>query len=161
MQLRVYVIGRDVPPAEALSDPEIIVTASEFNGAGGWAVWGGGDACVVNNSMFVVKSYTYADMFSINSQEFGHCLGLGHIQIGGSDQLAYEDPVVGHDVMTGLYNHQIGSRGTHLHCLSNINMGGLEAAFAPLSSEGSRPKFPISASAKTYKIVFCPRTKRS
>lgn len=160
MKVRTYVLGVDNVPPEAFQEPEIVITTAEFNGAGGWAVWGSSPPCVISNSMFVVQSFTYKDMFNVNAQEYGHCLGLAHIQVDGTDQGAYEHPLVGHDTMTGLYAHQIGSKDVHFHCISNLNMSGLEAVFAPFAPRSVKPRFPSAVSDRGYRKVYCPRPSK-
>ncbi len=85
--------------------------------------------CIVNNSKMYIKSFTYADMFNVNGQEFGHCLGLDHV--------VDEEPSL--DVMNGLYPHYLGSSGNPLHCTSNLDVAGLEKVFFGGGDTASMP----------------------
>lgn len=77
----VYVAGRDLIPTAALSNPEIVITTDETKGPIlGVAV--STRPCIVDNSKFWTGSFTYADMYNVNSQEYGHCLGLEHVGLG-------------------------------------------------------------------------------
>ena len=161
LRFNVYVLGRDDVPPEAIEEPEVVITTSEYNGVAGVAVWSSESTCLVNNSMFAVASFNYEDMFNVNAQEFGHCLGLGHIQVLGEDANAYDDPYVGHDVMNGLYADEIGAPRTHLHCLSNLNLGGIERIFGVAAPTGYRARYPVAAGPQTYDPdVYCPGRKR-
>lgn len=128
--------GGPTPPLAAILDPEIIV-ASDQNKAVilGVAVTLG-PACIVDNSKFFVTSFTYADMYNINGQEYGHCLGLDHTS--GPD----------HDVMDGEYDDDPGAAGTHLHCVSNLNVAGLERVFGFASGTAS-------VSSGSYARIAC------
>jgi hypothetical protein len=75
--------------------------------------------CIVNNSKMFVSSFTYADMYNTNGQEFGHCLGLDHV-VDDQPQL---------DVMNGHYPHNIGAKDTPLHPMSNLDVKALEYVF--------------------------------
>jgi hypothetical protein len=125
LEIRAYVVGRDEIPLEALLSPEIVIKTTETMGLyGGLAVsiiWGYERACVVENSMWLVLSFSDEDMYNITGQEFGHCLGLGHVT----------NNFPPHDVMAGLYADRIGQKDTHLHCVSNLNIAGLEARWGP------------------------------
>lgn len=120
LTVNVYVVGRDAVPAAALLDPEIVVLADEHKGfiLGMAALTPFVQACVVDNSKFFLFSFTYADMYNVNGQEYGHCLGLAHVA----------EPT--HDVMHGTYRHFPGEAGTPLHCMSNLNVKGLEVVFS-------------------------------
>ncbi|HVL32425.1 MAG TPA: hypothetical protein VM600_02470 [Actinomycetota bacterium] len=120
----VYVLGRDPIPLAVQHTPEIVIVSDENKGPIlGFAL--NTRPCVVNNSKFFITSMTYEDMFNINSQEYGHCLGLNHVP-GHVD--GPEGDV--HDPMNGAYPHNPGSAGTDLHCVSNVNVLGLEEVFA-------------------------------
>ena len=161
LRLNVYVIGRDDIPPEAMEEPEVVITATEFNGVAGVAVSGPQPPCLINNSSFSPASFNYADMYNINAQEFGHCLGIGHVQMFGEDANAYLDPYVGHDVMNGGYADDIGGPGTHLHCLSNLNLGAMERVFGAAAPTGYAYLYPVAAGPKTYDPdVYCPSRKR-
>ncbi|HEX2294872.1 MAG TPA: hypothetical protein VHN37_06140 [Actinomycetota bacterium] len=128
-QVDVYVAGRDDVPPEVLTNPDILVVTDESEGGAlGTAVRL--DPCIVRMSKLEIMSFSYADMYNVTAQEFGHCLGLRHVgSQGGVDPLSdLKHPE--HDVMNGFYTHFVGDPGTHLHCISNLDVLGLEAAFA-------------------------------
>jgi hypothetical protein len=136
----VYVLGRDETPDQ--SEPDILVFTDETKGPVlGFAMYG--NPCLVNNSQMFTRSFTYADMYNVMGQEYGHCLGLGHVgsQGGIEPTSAQKHPV--HDVMNGFYADSIGSNETHLHCVSNLDVKGLDYVFvkAMTGSDGSRPVF--------------------
>ena len=143
----VYVVGRDTIPTSALTDPEIVITTDEGKGTIlGVAV--STNPCLVDNSKFFVTSFTYADMFNINGQEYGHCLGLDHAT--GSPN----DATIEHDVMNGLYADNPGTAGTHKHCPSNLNVLGLERSFA--AAFGQSPSGGTATMASTsYAKIAC------
>ena len=127
-QPHVYVLGRDVPPAEALSSPDIVITTNDET------VLGLGYAfrpypCFVNNSE-AEGIASYADIFNINGQEYGHCLGVNHVgSQGGVDPTSpLQHPE--HDIMNGFYTHDVGDETTHLHCISNLDVLALNYVFA-------------------------------
>lgn len=155
----VYVLGRDVPPQTAAEDPEIVIVFDESKTLIlGLAAWLEEGVCLVDNSMTFTQSFTYSDMYNVNAQEFGHCLALGHVLFPESGFPT--DPVVGHDVMNGLYADGVGGAETHLHCVSNINMGGLEMVFAPtLAPHVTRLKNPTSVAAAGYRTIRCPQDR--
>jgi hypothetical protein len=128
-QTDVYVLGRDDVPQGVLTNPDILVLTDESHGT----VLGTAyrlDPCVVRTSKVELLSFTYADMYNVTAQEFGHCLGLSHVgSQAGVDPLS-DQKHPEHDVMNGFYTHFVGDAGTHLHCVSNLDVIGLEAAFA-------------------------------
>ena len=137
----VYVLGRDTDiPQEALTDPDILVVTDESEGLSlGTAVRV--IPCVVRMSKIEIYSFTYADMYNVTAQEFGHCLGLSHVGSQGGVDPTSEQKHPEHDVMNGFYTHFVGSAGTHLHCISNLDILGLEFVFShrnpsPLPSGG-------------------------
>lgn len=138
----VYVAGRDLIPPAALTNPEVVIVSDETKGnILGLAF--NTRPCLVDNSKFFVQSFTYEDMFNINSQEYGHCLGLEHVVDNHPE----------HDAMAGLYVHQPGVRGTHLHCASNLDVLGLEAVFGRLFGRPSPNSVSIPVDA--YSTTAC------
>jgi hypothetical protein len=137
-----YVLGRDQVPQSALEQPEIVVYTDATKGPIlGFAL--SSDPCIVNNSKFFVTSMTYADMYNINGQEFGHCLGLLHTSDGRPD----------HDVMDGTYDDTPGAAGTHLHCVSNLDVLGLEQVFGGLF--GVETQEVVSVRPREYETIAC------
>lgn len=122
----VYVIGRDPLPDQSM--PDILVVTDENKGPVlGFAM--GGEPCIVNNSQMFVYSFNYADMYNVMGQEYGHCLGLGHVGSQGGVEPTSAQKHPEHDVMNGFYADSIGADNTHLHCVSNLDVKGLEFTF--------------------------------
>lgn len=144
----VYVLGRDDIPSQA--SPDIIVTTDENKGPVlGFAL--ATEPCIVNNSMMLTMSFTYADMFNVNAQEYGHCLGLGHVGRQGAVDPASDRKHPEHDVMNGFYAHDVGGRGNHLHCVSNLDVEGLEYVFGSLT--GSRRDVVVRMHVNRYRTT--------
>jgi hypothetical protein len=124
----VYVAGRDTIPPEVLAAPDIIVTTTDDNPVA-LGIAFRPDPCVVNNSeLYGIANY--ADIYNINGQEYGHCLGIDHVgDQGGVDPTA-EQQHPEHDIMNGFYTHDLGTDSTHLHCISNLDVLALEFVFA-------------------------------
>jgi hypothetical protein len=136
----VYVLGRDEVPDQ--SSPDILVVTDENKGPVlGFAMRS--EPCIVNNSQMFTRSFTYADMFNIMGQEYGHCLGLQHVGSQGGVDPTSDQKHPEHDVMNGFYADRIGDPATHLHCVSNLDVKGLEYTFVKTmtGSNDSRPVF--------------------
>lgn len=121
----VYVVGRSRTPRSALFRPEIVIASDESKGhILGFALKPRRGPCFVDNSKLFVASFTHNDMYSINGHEYGHCLGVGHA--GGGPK---GDRVIEHELMSTPYTHLPGGRRTHRHCVSNLDIKGLELVF--------------------------------
>ena len=141
----VYVLGRDELPQGG--EPDILVVTDENKGPVlGFAM--GGTPCIVNNSQMFTRSFNYADMYNVMGQEYGHCLGLGHVGSQGGVEPTSTQKHPEHDVMNGFYADPIGAEGTHLHCVSTLDVKGLEYTFVRT----------LNGSGKT-RPVFLPVTK--
>jgi hypothetical protein len=130
----VYVLGRDDVPQEVLTAPDILVVTDENEGPFlGMSAWGKTGyvhtPCIVRMSSSYLLSFTYADMFNIAAQEYGHCLGLNHVGSQGGVDPTSDVKHPEHDVMNGYYPHEAGFPDTHLHCISNLDVLGLEHVF--------------------------------
>lgn len=146
---KVYVIGRD--DLEGQSNPDIVVMTDENKGPIlGFAFRS--DPCIVNNSQMFIRSFTYADMYNVMGQEYGHCLGLQHVGSQGGIDPTSEQKHPEHDVMNGFYSDQIGSIDTHLHCVSNLNVKALEYVFVETMT-GSGDSRPIFMPEKRYRTT--------
>lgn len=129
-----YVLGRDPVPPEVLTAPDILVAADENEGPSlGTSIWAKTGyvhtPCIVRMSSTFLVSFTYADMFNVTAQEYGHCLGLGHVGSQGGVDPTSDQKHPEHDVMNGFYPHSIGDADTHLHCVSNLDVSALEHVF--------------------------------
>lgn len=131
LEFKVYVLGRDDIPSDVLLAPDILITSGEaMVGVVGVAV-SAADPCIINiGTSSFLGSFTYADMFNIHAHEFGHCLGLNHI---GLQEDAGDVNHPEHEMMNDTYADTIGLKGRHLHCVSNLNILGLEYVFSNLS----------------------------
>lgn len=145
----VYVVGRDELPQGG--EPDILVVTDENKGPVlGFALYS--DPCIVNNSQMFVRSFNYADMFNVMGQEYGHCLGLGHVgSQGGADPTSSQKHPE-HDVMNGFYADPIGAEGTHLHCVSSLDVKGLEYTFVK-SMTGSGEDWPVFMRVEKYRTT--------
>jgi len=153
----VYVLGRDPLPDQ--SQPDILVVTDENKGPVlGFAL--GTKPCIVNNSQMFIRSFTYADMYNVMGQEFGHCLGLGHVgSQGGADPTsAQKHPE--HDVMNGFYADPIGDPNTHLHCVSTLDVKGLEYTFVK-TLKGSGETQPVFLPVPKYRTTCGGDGRRS
>lgn len=142
----VYVLGRDVIPADVLSSPEIIFVADEWKFVIlGMSMWTGlrPQTCISNVSMFFDQSFTYADMYNVAGHELGHCLGLDHPTGPGE--------TIKHDIMHATYEDAPGRVGTHRHCASNLNVMGLGWAFDGRHKDTD----VVSMSSKLYRKIRC------
>lgn len=141
-----YVLGRDDVPSEARSDPEIVILSDETK-ATILGVSFSSDPCIVDNSTFFASSFTYADMYNVSGHEFGHCMGLDHVEGQGSE--------IDHDVMHPTYEDNPGASGNHLHCISNLNVMGIERAFAGALGKHTRHGLRPSVKPNQYKRIDC------
>lgn len=145
----VFVLGRDTLPDE--KEPDILVVTDENKGPVlGFAM--GGTPCIVNNSQMFVQSFNYADMFNVMGQEYGHCLGLAHVGSQGGIDPTSDQKHPEHDVMNGFYADSIGAEGTHLHCVSNLDVKGLEYTFVKTLT-GSGETVPVYMPVEKYRTT--------
>lgn len=130
LQINSYVLGRDLVPQEALQEPEVVITTGEDNPIYLGVAISTRPCLIQNNKFFFGTSFSYADMYSINAQEFGHCLGLEHVYTGSEDRDAPDPhPVLNYDALRAYYPHQLGSNSSRLQCVSNLNVAGMELVF--------------------------------
>lgn len=145
----VYVLGRDDLPDE--KNPDILVVTDENKGPVlGFAL--DAEPCIVNNSQMLVRSFSYADMYNVMGQEYGHCLGLGHVGSQGGIEPTSEQKHPEHDVMNGFYADSVGAEGTHLHCVSNLDVKGLEYVFVRTLT-GSGESLPVFMRVEKYRTT--------
>ena len=143
----VYVLGRDELPDQ--SSPDILVFTDENKGPVlGFAM--GGEPCLVNNSQMFIRSFTYADMYNVMGQEYGHCLGLGHVGGQGGVEPTSDQKHPEHDVMNGFYADSVGAADTHLHCVSTLDVKGLEFTFVH-TLRGSGDSYPVFLPVSKYR----------
>lgn len=145
-----YVAGRDEIPDSALADPEIVIVSDEWkaNVLGISLQTSLTDdyhsrPCIVDNSKFFVTSFTYADMYNIGGHEFGHCLGVNHVV----------DTHPEHELMAATYADGHGQKGTHLHCVSNLDVLALESGFG--AALGRPSPDVVSIPAGSYGTTSC------
>jgi hypothetical protein len=141
-----YVVGRDNIPQSSLTNPEIVVTSDQSK-AVILGVSFNTRPCIVDNSKFFITSFTEMDMYNISAHEYGHCLGLDH-SFGQPD-----DSTITHDVIYATYSDNPGSVGTHKHCMSNLNVKGLERVFGSLFGQPSGGS--ASMASTSYSRIAC------
>jgi Matrixin len=156
ISIKTYVVGRDEIPESALNDPEAVIAYNEhqtFILGVTFSFDSMPAECLISNSMFFLQSFTYTDMYSVNLHEFGHCLGLEHTTA------LEEDETITHEMMAPAYPHDPGAAGTHFHCISNLNLKGVERAFA--ETLGRKPvdiaQVKIDMSPAQYRTFPCGR----
>ena len=141
-----YVVGRDTIPQAALTNPEIVVTSDQNKGPI-LGVSVSSRPCIVDNSKFFITSFTYEDMYNISAHEYGHCLGLDHT-FGSPD-----DSTIQHDVIYATYSDNPGLSGNHKHCISNLNVKGLELVFGGLFGQPSGGNATLPSTS--YQRISC------
>ncbi|MDQ3954025.1 MAG: matrixin family metalloprotease [Actinomycetota bacterium] len=125
--IKTYVVGRDEIPESVQQDPEAVIVYNEhqtFILGVTFSFSNMPAECLISNSMFFLQSFNYTDMYSVNLHEFGHCLGLEHTVAEN------KDATITHEMMAPAYPHDPGAAGTHFHCISNLNLKGVQLAFA-------------------------------
>ncbi|HEX2240518.1 MAG TPA: hypothetical protein VHJ82_05190 [Actinomycetota bacterium] len=142
----VFVAGRDSIPTNVLLDPEIVVLWDEEK-AFVLGISFSSRPCISDMSKSFISSFTYADMYNVGGHEFGHCLGLDHT-LGPAG-----DPRIEHDIMFATYVDSPGAADNHRHCMSNLNVAGLEQSFgAALGRPGGES---ASVPASQYQTIGC------
>jgi hypothetical protein len=101
----------------------------------------------VDNSKIFLTSFTYEDMYNVSAHEFGHCLGLDHTDGSPADQ------VILHDVIYAVYQDPPGAAGNHKHCMSNLNVAGLERVFGALFGQPSGGTATMASTS--YQKIAC------
>jgi len=133
VRINLYVLGQGTTP----TDPEIVITADASKGTMlGVAVRVTDGKCVVDNSRLFVTPLSYRDMYNVNGQEYGHCLGLDHV---GGDHPS-------RDIMNGNYPYAVGGQNP-FQCISNLDVRGLEKVFGLTSGTSA------SISASSYQGI--------
>jgi len=154
LKVNTYVVGRDDVPADTLRNPDVVIATDLTKAAVlGIALRQGARTCVVLNSKFFITSMTYADMFNINSQEYGHCLGLGHVNEASPPNP--DDAKMRHDVMNGFYAHDPGATENHVHCVSNLNVAGLVEAFRETLTGSPGARYGIVGASSYARVNSC------
>jgi len=171
-----YVLGRDVPPAEALADPEVIIV---FGGIGHLVGVGlepkqfacllqGGYPVHAHHGMevraadctglgFTCLAVNAAGspggeraLYDLISHELGHCLGIGHVG-DALDFRARYAPI--RDIMS--YQHD----PSQVHCVSTLNVRTLEGVYAHLLDRPAEERLPrgsfYAMDPRDYRQVTC------
>ncbi len=154
LSIKTYVVGRDDIPESVLEDPEAAIVYNEHQTFILGVTFSFSSLpveCLISNSMFFTASFSYTDMYSVNLHEFGHCLGLEHTVAEKKDK------TITHELMAPAYSHLPGDAGTHFHCVSNLNLRGVELAFAEAFGR-KRPNLNIDQIEMTpaqYRLYPC------
>lgn len=154
VELRVHFVGLEEVPLSAVADPEIVITTDVTKGpVYGFATRvGDGDAtCLIDNSKLFVTSFGETDMYNVTVHELGHCLGLRHV---GRDDDSLEDDHPSGDVMDGGYEQIPGALGNGRACISNLNVEGVEQAFAKAAGRGPGAT-SVSIPVDQYRRMDC------
>lgn len=141
VSLRTWVVGLDEVPQENLTHPEILVMTDESKAyILGFSM--STRPCVVLPSKMTTQSFSPTDMYNIAGHEFGHCLGLDHVD---------EVPVL--DIMNARYSHGVGAPFNPRNCMSNLNVATMALAFGPLFGEptGLAAVMPV----ESYQVLSC------
>ena len=118
--INVYVLGCDpTPPTSALTDPEILVIGDENKGPI-LGVTFSTKPCLILDSQMFIEWMTYNDMYSVAGHEFGHCMGLDHVQDEHPDA----------DILDATVDEGIGGALNPRHCPSNLNVNTMKGSFA-------------------------------
>jgi hypothetical protein len=154
LKLNVYVLGRDVPSSSALNDPDVLIVFDETKGTTAGITYSPdavtldgqpvNSPCTIANSMWLVSSFSYSDMYNVAGHEFGHCLGVNHTTSSGSDT------VIKRDIMFYKQAEPIGNPKTSLNCMSNLNVNGIGLAF-----DGKPAPTEAAVLSTKYKKISC------
>jgi hypothetical protein len=172
-----YTLGVDVPPPEALADPEIVVLTAEYNpvllfgigeqtpigvcvaDAATWhqhegSPWATAMAQCGTGGMTCLAINTNfllggeRQMHDLVAHEFGHCLGIGHV----GDALDFDAKTVPlNDIMSYQYNP------SHVHCVSTLNVKSLQGVYADLLGQPGQllPGDYYTMSPSAYSQATC------
>jgi hypothetical protein len=141
-----YVVGRDNIPQSALTNPEIVITSDETK-AVILGITFSTNPCLINNSKMFIQSFTYNDMYNVSGHEYGHCLGLDH-SFGQPD-----DSVIIKDIIYATNSDPLGSPTNPKHCMSNLNVKGVERSFGGLFGQPSGGS--VSMASTSYQRISC------
>lgn len=147
-EMRVFVVGRDVPPADALASPDVLIVADDVEKAGILGVTFRGlmlarSACVIDVGQQWNGYVSGAAMYNIAGHELGHCLGLDHVTSHPE-----------HDLMYEYYTHPTYDPTTHRHCVSTLDVKGVEAATQHLWGSGYGPDW-MTQPVGEYQTLAC------
>lgn len=157
--LNVYVLGQDSPPQSALTDPEIVVLAAEYNP---FVLLGIGlepkqTVCSVfgEQTLRAYPTHAHGGM----EVQAADCTGLGFTCFAVNTNFLFGDDVWLYDLVSHEFGHCLGlghvgdaldfrakrvpvqdimsyqHDDSQVHCVSTLNMRVLEALYAPLLGE--------------------------
>lgn len=108
----------------------------------------GGSQCVVLNTNFLLGGDRR--LYDLNSHEFGHCLGIGHV----GDALDFDARTV---PMSDIMSYQ--DNPNQVHCVSSLDVKSLQGVYADLlgQSSGFLPAGSyVTMKTSDYNQVSCP-----
>lgn len=113
---------------------------SDANAAGRGCANGGTTCFAINtNFLWTPDAQNLRDMYDLNSHEFGHCLGIGHVgDAGDFSAAAYPKD----DIMS--YSDDGWNPG-HVLCVSTLDILALKQVYGWLLNQSGYPQYPYNA----------------
>jgi hypothetical protein len=115
----------------------------------------GGTVCFAVNTNFldVPNDPNRRDMYDLNSHEFGHCLGIGHV----GDALDFTASTYPRDDIMSYEND--GWDPGHVLCVSTLDILGLKQVYGALLGQAGYPASPadtfVTQSPSAWSTVSC------
>lgn len=107
------------------------------------------NVCLVLNTNFALNAHGQHRMYDLGTHEFGHCLGIGHV----GDALDFTAAAYpSSDIMSYQFNP------SQVHCVSNLNVRSVEAAFSTVLNQPSAYVAPfdyVHMNPNHYSQVSC------
>jgi hypothetical protein len=133
----------------------MVRTGGEANAAGRGCA-NGGTTCFAINTNFqrTPDDANRRDMYDLNSHEFGHCLGIGHV----GDALDFTANLYPRDDIMSYEND--GWDAGHVLCVSTLDILGLKQVYGWLLGQAGYPQYPsggyVWMDPTAWSAVSCP-----